>query len=311
MRRCAVGPVLLLAALAPLGGCTPRATARPANDTALAERLEGLVETFLTSDDDASDASVLSDARALFEREGIPTVARVGDAAAYGFVLINTLGQSPAFRVPFVARVRDAATRGELPEDAVAFAEARLRQTETEERYQAHPPSHPALRDEIARLLEDDQAVREKDGFDLEKMAEADRRTAGPLNAIFDRHGVPTYDMVGVQATRDFLVMVQHQPAEFRRAVLPKLKANVDSGQADPGAYAKVYDRTQRDQGKNQLYGEQLECASGKPLTEAPIADEANVNIRRAELGLMRVELYARVVRLHSPAVCGPVTPRP
>ena len=60
--------------------------------------------------------------------------------------------------------------------------------------------------------------------------------------------------MVGVQAAKDFVIMVQHQPPEFRLAVLPKLKANVDAGQADPGTFAMVYDRTQRDQGKDQLY---------------------------------------------------------
>jgi hypothetical protein len=32
------------------------------------------------------------------------------------------------------------------------------------------------------------------------------------------------------------------------------------------------------------------------------------VNLRRAELGLMRVEIYARLVRSHSPEMCGPVT---
>src|SRR5471030_1633517 len=308
MRRCVVGQLLLLAALAPLGGCTAHGTAGPATDTALAQRIERLVETFLTSDDNGKEASALSDARVIFEREGIPTVARVGDGAAYGFVLMNMLGQSPAFRVQFLAKVRVAATRHELPEDAVIFAEARLRQAATEERYKAQPPSHPEVRDQISRLLKEDQAVRDRAGFDPKKMEETDRRTAAPLRAIFDRYGVPAYDMVGVQATKDFVVMVQHQPAEFRREVLPKLKAKVDGGQADPGAYAMVYDRAQRDQGKNQLYGEQLECASGKALKEAPIDDEANVNIRRAELGLIRVELYARLFRLHSPAMCGPVT---
>jgi hypothetical protein len=148
-------------------------------------------------------------------------------------------------------------------------------------------------------------AVRERMGFDLKKMEEVDRRTAGPLKAIFDRYGVPTYDMVGVQAAKDFVVMVQHQPPEFRLAVLPKLKANVDAGQGELGTYAMVYDRTQRDQGKNQLYGQQLECASGKTLDVAPIDDAKNVNLRRAELGLMRLELYARLVRLNSPDLCG------
>ena len=305
--RCTVGGLLLLAALATLGGCTARETAPPVKDTELAQRIDHLVETFLTSDD-GKEAAALSEAQLIYEREGIPTVAKVGDAAAYGFLLVNMLGQTPEFQAKFLEGVRDAATRKELPEDAVAFAEARLRQTEIENRYKTNLPSNPELRDQISQLFKDDQAVREREGFDARKMEEADRRTAGPLKTIFDRYGVPTYDMVGVQAAKNFAVMVQHQPAEFRRAVLPKLKANVDVGQADPGTYATVYDRSQRDQGKNQFYGEQLECTTGKALEEAPIDDEANVNLRRAELGLMRVEIYARLVRLYSPEMCGPVT---
>jgi hypothetical protein len=309
MRRCGARFLLLLVVLAPImGGCTRQRAAAAAKDTALANRIEQLVETFLTSDDDAKNASVLSDARVIFEREGIPSVAKVGDAAAYGFVLINMLGQPPDFRLQFFSRVREASTRRELPEDALAFAEARRRQTEVEQRYSAHPPSHPELRDQISRLLEDDQAARERERFDLKKVEEADRRTAGALKAIFDRYGVPTYDMVGVQAAKDFVVMVQHQPPEFRLAVLPKLKANVDAGQGEPGTYAMVYDRTRRDQRKNQLYGQQLECTSGKALELAPIEDEKNVDIRRAKLGLIRIELYVRLVRLHSPDMCRPVS---
>ena len=306
MTRC-VAPCLFLALLVPIvGGCTSEKAAAD-KDSALAATIERLVETFLTSDDDAKEASVLSEVRVIFEREGVPGVSKVGDAAAYGFVFINVLGQPPDFQPQFFSRVQEAATRHELPEDALAFAEARRRETDVEQRYSTHTPSQPELRDQIARLFKDDQAVREKEGFNRKKMEEADRRTAGPLTAIFDRYGVPTYDMVGVQASKDFVVMVQHQSPEFRLAVLPKLKANVDAGQAEPGTYAKVYDRTQRDQGKNQLYGEQLECATGKTLELAPIDDEKNVDARRAELGLIRVELFARLVRLNSPDVCGSI----
>jgi hypothetical protein len=306
MTRCAAHRALLLVTLVPIVGCTVQHTAPAEEDPALAARIEQLVETFLTSDDDAKHASVLSDARVIFEREGIPSRAKVGDAAAYGFVLINMLGQPADFRRQFFERVQEEASRQGLPQDALAFAEARRRQTEVEERYRTHAPSHPELRAQISQLLKDDQAVRARDGFDLGKMEEADRRTAGPLKAIFDRYGVPTYEMVGVQAAKDFVVMVQHQPPEFRLAVLPKLKANVDAGQADPGTYAMVYDRTQRDQGKNQVYGQALECAAGKALEVAPIDDATNVNARRAELGLMRLELYARLVRLNSPDLCRP-----
>lgn len=308
MRRCAARCSPLVVALIPIAlACARRETSRPKNDPALAGRIENLVETFLTSDDQVKSGSALSDAREIYERQDIPSVAEVGDAAAYGFVLINVLGQPPEFRRQFFARLQEPAIRNGLPQDALAFAEARRRQTEVEERYQGHTPSDPGLRDQISQLLKADQAVREKDGFDARKMEESDRRTAGALKAIFDQYGVPTYDLVGVQAATDFVVMVQHQPPQFRLAVLPKLKSNLDAGQADPATYAMVYDRTQRDQGKEQLYGQQLECSTGKALDVAPIDDATNVNARRAELGLMRLELYARLVRLNSPDLCGSV----
>jgi hypothetical protein len=256
MARCAARCLLPLVALVSIiGGCTGRKTAVADKNTALAERIEQLVDTFLMSNDEATKASALFDARIIVEREGIPGVSKVGDAAAYGIVLINMLGQPPEFRRTFFSRVQETTAPRELPEDALTFAEARRRQTEIEDRYKGHTPSHSELRDQISRLYVDDQAVRQKEGFDLKRMEDVDQRTAGPLKAIFDRYGVPTYDMVGVQAANDFVVMVQHQPPAFRLAVLPKLKANVDAGQAEPGSYAMVYDRTQRDQGKNQLYG--------------------------------------------------------
>src|SRR3954454_15743217 len=98
MRRCAAARrMMLLGALVPLVGCATQEAPKADKDPALAARIEQLLETFLTSDDDAKNAAVLSDARAIFEREGIPSLAKVGDAAAYNFVLINMLGQPPDF----------------------------------------------------------------------------------------------------------------------------------------------------------------------------------------------------------------------
>jgi hypothetical protein len=204
-----------------------------------------------------------------------------------------------------MVKLRAAAARREPPADAVTFAEARTRQGQTEERFRTHVPSDPALRDDILRLLKADQAVRQKEGFDTKKMEKADRETAMPLKVIFERYGAPTYNMVGVDAAKGFLLMVQHQAPEFRQAVLPQLKSNVDASQGDAGTYTMVYDRTQRDGGKKQLCGEQLECSPGRSLSEAPIDDEPTVNMRRAQLGLLRMEMYARLVRLHSPDMCG------
>ena len=300
------GGFWIIAALAVMAapGCSRRDTSPPQQDQALATRIEQLVDQLLAANDDATKNTVLAEARAIFERDGVPSVARVGDAAAYGFVLVNMLAQPPEFRRQFFPKVQEAATRRELPADALPFADARFRQTEIEDRYKGRTPSHPDLRDEILRLFKEDQAVRQREGFDFKKMEQMDRRTGRPLKAMFDRYGVPTYDMVGVQGARDFIVMVQHQPAEFRAVVLPKLKANVDAGQGDPGSYATVYDRTQRDQRKNQLYGQNFECGASKELEVAPLDEPASVNARRAELGLMRLELYGRLLRLHSPDMC-------
>ena len=303
MKPRSVAPVLLfLIALAPAASCQARGAVAP--DPALSGRIERLVDTFLTSEDEVVKASARAEAREIFEREGIPAQARVGDSAAYGFVVVNMLGQPQDVRARFFKTLQQPEVRADVPADAIAFATARRRQTDIEERYKARTPSDPALRDQIARLIKEDQAVRQTEGFDVEKMAAADGRTAGPLKAIFDQHGVPTYDMAGVQAAKDFVILVQHMSPEFRRAVLPKLKDNVDAGQADPGIYALVYDRTQRDQGRNQLYGQQLECTKAGVIDVAPLDDAASVNTRRADLGLMRLELYTKVIRLTSPA-CG------
>ena len=129
---------------------------------------------------------------------------------------------------------------------------------------------------------------------------------------MFESHGVPTYDMVGPEAASMFVVLVQHQSPELRRRVLPRLKANVDAGQADAADYAMVYDRAAREEGRKQEYGQNLECdAQDARLHETSSEDEAQVDIRRARIGLLRLALYVRMVRELSPGLCpGAPTPK-
>jgi len=71
-----------------------------------------------------------------------------------------------------------------------------------------------------------------------------------------------------------------------------------------------VFDRSQTDAGKKQLYGENLTCDSEHPkLHTGPIEDERNVNQRRAAIGLMRLELYAQLVVGMSPNACAAAAP--
>jgi hypothetical protein len=56
-----------------------------------------------------------------------------------------------------------------------------------------------------------------------------------------------------------------------------------------------VYDRLQRDMGKKQFYGEALDARREERCMRAPMEDAPNVNLRRAELELIRAELYERL----------------
>lgn len=282
---------------------TRAAAGSPRTDEALRIRIKELLQNTFTKDDKTS-AAALAEVRQMFEKHGLPTIAEVGDELSYDFVVLASFEQPLEFEQQVLPKVREAVAQHDLAQDAATFYATRFRLEKAKELASKQPPQNPDLRDQIERLSNIDQAVRQKEGFDVKKMMETDRQNSAPVRAILDKFGVPTFTLVGPKAAGDFVTMIQHQPAQFRQEVLPKLKANVDAGQADPSYYVLVYDRSQRDLGKKQLYGSQLECKAGEALHEAPIEDPAHVNERRAELGIMRIELYERLTEEMNPQFC-------
>jgi len=64
-------------------------------------------------------------------------------------------------------------------------------------------------------------------------------------------------------------------------------------------------DRLRTDAGQKQVYGQNLVCSADNPvLHETAIEDEPQVNLRRAKMGLFRLDLYVRLVIEHSPKFC-------
>jgi uncharacterized protein DUF6624 len=276
----------------------------------LASQIESLFHTITTTSDDSADAAAKKEVSSIYASHGFPTVAEVGDEPSYEFiVLLNGNNISSGERAKILPKIQAAASRGEIPADAAAFFAARLRFEHIKELAAAHPPSNPRLRDEIGRMYAEDQAVRQKEGFDAAKMQQVDRDDSAAVQKILDQFGVPTFSMVGPEAAGEFVLMIQHQPAEFRARALPLVKANVAKGEADPDSFAKVYDRSQYDLGKPQLYGEQMICNAGEKLHEAPIEDPAHVNDRRAQLGLIRAEIWTRLAAELMPQFCPPAPP--
>jgi hypothetical protein len=275
------------------------------SNTVLASRIQQLLHTVFTTDDEKQEAAAEAEAKEIFKKRGLPAMADVGDEAAYEFVLLTCSLHSATFQQKVLQKAEEGAIRHEIPSDAAAYCAAHMRQETVKAKAKKQAPHDSELREQIEQIFKADQAVRAKDGFDMEKMSQTDHEHSAALEAIFVRYGVPTYRMVGPQATAEFVTMVTHQSPEFRKKVLPKLKANVDAGQADPGSYAIVFDRSQTDEGKKQVYGENLTCDTEHPkLHIGPIEDEDNVDKRRAAIGLMRLRLYAQLVVEMSPNVC-------
>jgi len=265
-------------------------------DAALAARVSQLFDE-ATLSDDATARKARDEIRKMFDERGLLSIAEVGDDASYTFAMLVCDTTDLAVRDRVLTRARTAGEKHEIPQDAVMFCEVRTKQDRVKATARRRPPANPALRDEIQRLFARDQAPRLGGRLDA-SLEKTDRELHDPLEQIFARDGVPTYAAVGPEAASQFAIMIQHQPPDFRRKVLPKLKANVNAAQGDAGVYAMMYDRAATDEGRPQRYGENFTCDSQHPeMHPYPIEDEAHVDERRAALGAIRLALQTRVIR--------------
>jgi hypothetical protein len=91
------------------------------------------------------------------------------------------------------------------------------------------------------------------------------------VNQIYTAKGFPTIDEVGDEPSYEFVVLMTSEqlPTASQTEILSKVE-EASAGQADPESYAKVYGRSQRDLGRKQLYGEQLECNAGEKDARGP-----------------------------------------
>jgi hypothetical protein len=304
-------PALLLAFVIALTPQSPSQSPQPVQSPELAAKFASLFHTITTTNDDSAEAAARKEIMTIYASRGLPSTTEVGDEPSYEFIVMLESDSIPYDqRIQILEKIKDAAARGEIPADAAVFYAARLRFEHIKQLAAAHPPANPALRDQILSFYKTDQAVRQQQGFDAARMQEVDRDNSASVQKILDQFGVPTFSLVGPDAAGAFILMIQHQPAEFRARVLPQLKANVEAGEADPDSFAKVYDRSQYDLGKPQLYGEQLVCNAGEKLHEAPIEDGSHVNDRRAQLGLIRAEIWTRLAAELMPQFCPPAAPQ-
>jgi hypothetical protein len=288
LRRSAVLGALLLS-VSPIALC--QSPVEHAANTVLSTEIESLIRTEYEAD---NDSSAVDRVQKLFTQYGIPDKELVGTYGLEDFVILLVKDQPLAFMKKAFPAIKSAVNAGRLSSDSELFFRARINQKAAVE--SLGKPTNPALRKEIEGLIKKDQAVRQPNKPpEIKKMQQADEEDRPAIRAILDRYGMPTYAMVGSDADSDFVIMIQHQPAEFRQQALPKLKQNVDDGQASAKNYAMMYDRAQTDQGKPEMYGVNLICQPDGKLSTGRIVDPDQAEQRRAAIGLIPLKTYIRL----------------
>jgi hypothetical protein len=169
----------------------------------------------------------------------------------------------------------------------------------------------PALRQELLERVEQDQAIRnerirkrvehpDEDEAILARMEVIDTANTERVKAIVRQYGWPSPELVGRDGAEAAFLLVQHAELAFQKEMLPLVEKAYRSGGLSGQSYALLLDRVLVREGKPQVYGTQAknhaEWKGQEPVLE-PIEDEANVDKRRAEVGLFPLSEYRKMLR--------------
>lgn len=117
------------------------------------------------------------------------------------------------------------------------------------------------------------------------------------VEAIIAEHGFPGKSKVGERGASTIWLVIQHAPLEKQEKYFPLLTEAAEKGELRKSDWAYLVDRINMHKGIPQVYGSQVVT---NPETGAwmfhPIEDEANVNVRRAAVGLSPLEEYAQMM---------------
>ena len=182
------------------------------------------------------------------------------------------------------------------------------------------PAQEPELRCELLRRTKADQEARAAwnqwmkdhgsngivnlDALTKEKRVEFEKVAAKMngvdadnttwLKGVVEKHGWPTNTLVGADGADAAWLLVQHADADpkFQRRCLD-LMAKLPKNEVSQPNLAYLTDRVLLAEGKKQLYGTQFIGVDGQWKVR-PLEDEANVDKRRAEVGLPPLAEYTK-----------------
>ena len=165
------------------------------------------------------------------------------------------------------------------------------------------------LRKELISMLEEDQKIRREiieNGVEhpseqlQSRMDTIDRKNTMRMKSIVKQYGWPTSDMVGWDGSDAAFLLVQHADHDSHKTFVPLLQKEFKAGNVSGPNYALFVDRVLTEEGKLQIYGSRTlpfdRWQDGEPALY-PIEDEANVDKRRAEVGLSPLSEYREMLK--------------
>ena len=126
------------------------------------------------------------------------------------------------------------------------------------------------------------------------QLSKLDRSRTERMKQIISRHGWPGKSLVGDMGANAAWLLVQHDDhdLQFQKHCLMLLESAVQRGEAKPCDLAYLTDRIRVAEGLPQVYGTQFHGQA----TPLPIENEAQVDERRAAMGLEPLADYLRLM---------------
>lgn len=128
-----------------------------------------------------------------------------------------------------------------------------------------------------------------------ELIATKDAINLTKVKTIIDKYGWLGPEEIGYQGNSTLFLVIQHSDQATQEKYLPIMREAAKKKKASPADLALLEDRVLLGQGKKQIYGSQItiDNRTGRHML-SPIEDEANVNKRRAAVGLQPIEDYVK-----------------
>jgi hypothetical protein len=143
------------------------------------------------------------------------------------------------------------------------------------------------------------------------KQSAIDQQNIGRLEAIVAAHGWPKRSVFGAKAASAAFLILQHADLGYQKKYLPMVREAAAANEMQRSSLALLEDRVRLREGKSQIYGSQVRRNAKDEWEPTDLEDPANVDARRATVGLQPLADYLEGFAKRSGGKVSPAFARP